>query len=344
MQSLAISPLQYAVALSLLLTRCVAISSLSPLDLLAYPAYSVQLRPDRPISNTSAERILARGGHDENLEHEQKNAVNELQVQSGGEVGAAAVIYNAFLLRSSGNGQGYLCEVPQQQQRSEDIKGGQEAEQKVQLTSDEWAERNRRAEEEKRQAYEKGLALLEPLKGTCLYLTQGWFTCEWYSKVIDMIANLSNSSDAFCHGSEIRQFHAIPINNPNGPHLAEDHTQDSYTLGQFTNRVIADEGLVDTKKARALGSLREILDSDDKENAQNVGNKLSQNSWEASQIGDQKRYLVQRWTGGTLCDKTGVDRRVEVQVSICAFTMELKVESFAILSFTAIRNHRTASF
>lgn len=102
--------------------------------------------------------------------------------------------------------------------------------------------------------------------------------------------------------------------NQNGPDLAEDLTQDSYTLGQFTSRVVEDEGLVDTKKGRALGSLREILESDDKENALNVLNKESSNAWDTDDMEHQKRYLVQRWSGGTLCDKTGVDRRVEVQV------------------------------
>lgn len=125
--------------------------------------------------------------------------------------------------------------------------------------------------------------------------------------------------DAFCYGSETRQFHAVKNPSPNGPPLIEDLTQDAYTLGLWSNRLTQDEGLVDVKKARALGSLREILASEDKseENSLEVvhGGKSSGKNDEDN-IGDARRYLVQRWTGGTLCDKTGVHRSIEVQVSL----------------------------
>lgn len=124
------------------------------------------------------------------------------------------------------------------------------------------------------------------------------------------------STDAFCYGSEIRQFHAIKNKNPQGPPLIEDLTQEAYTLGLWSNRLAEGEGLVDIKKGRALGSLREILESEDKseEHALEVMNGIS-GTRDEDAIGDEKRYLVQRWTGGTLCDKTGVDRHIEVQVS-----------------------------
>lgn len=130
------------------------------------------------------------------------------------------------------------------------------------------------------------------------------------------------STDAFCHGSEIRQFHAIKVQNQNGLGIAEDPTQDSYTLGAWSNRVMEDEGLMDAKKARALGSLREILASEDKagedsssHNAVGFVHGTGRGAFESGN-GDEKRYLVQRWAGGTLCDKTGVERKVEVQVRL----------------------------
>ena len=105
------------------------------------------------------------------------------------------------------------------------------------------------------------------------------------------------------------------MHNPGGPQIAEDPSQESYTLGQFSNRVVEDEGLVDAKKARALGSLRDILESEDKDLQNAVGFVQGNNGKaDSDTLGDEKRYLVQRWSGGTLCDKTGVDRRVEVQV------------------------------
>jgi len=144
--------------------------------------------------------------------------------------------------------------------------------------------------------------------------------------------------DAFCYGSEIRQFHAVKNPSPNGPPLIEDLTQEAYTLGLWSNRPTQDEGLVDVKKARALGSLREILASEDKseENSLEVvhGGKSSGKNDEDS-IGDERRYLVQRWTGGTLCDKTGVDRSIEVQVSLYNLLDALlqKAERVCTLSF-----------
>ena len=79
---------------------------------------------------------------------------------------------------------------------------------------------------------------------------------------------------------------------------------------------------MDAKKARALGSLREILASEDKagedsasHNAVGFVHGTGRGAFESGN-GDEKRYLVQRWAGGTLCDKTGVERKVEVQVRL----------------------------
>ncbi|KAK4690697.1 hypothetical protein P7C70_g9512, partial [Phenoliferia sp. Uapishka_3] len=69
---------------------------------------------------------------------------------------------------------------------------------------------NRAAERER--GLERGLALLDNMKGSCLYQKQGYFT---YS---------------FCYGQEIRQFHEVRISGSPGP--SEDPNADSYTLGQ----------------------------------------------------------------------------------------------------------------
>lgn len=37
--------------------------------------------------------------------------------------------------------------------------------------------------------------------------------------------------------------------------------------------------------------------------------------------GAGQRYLIQRWEGGTLCDKTNTPRKVEVQVSFFSFSL-----------------------
>lgn len=189
-----------ALTLPLLLAhRTSAVGSHSPLDLLAYPAYTVQLRSDQPISNTSAEAILKAassslsGSITRDGAHPQDHGLLHVQAKSAplpdsttGQQEEGAT-YKPFLMRSHSNGQGYLCTVPQPQQQQqqhqkqpvEDKAGNAPAPDKRRsYTPEEREERRKRAEEERRLAYEKGIAALEPLKGSCLYLTQGWFTCE----------------------------------------------------------------------------------------------------------------------------------------------------------------------
>ena len=147
-----------------------AVAPASPMDLLAYPAYTVQLRPDHPIGNSSAERILASPPQQEENHSVQRVPANEDPLQAVTSKPAA----KPFLLRSAGNGQPYLCSVPQYAQISE---SQPKSSSRTPLTNQEWVERRRQSEEDKRQAFDRGLALLEPLKGHCLYYTQGWFTC-----------------------------------------------------------------------------------------------------------------------------------------------------------------------
>jgi hypothetical protein len=202
-QSRSGSRLSLSVAVfALLPLNCVhAISSHSPLDLLAYPAYSVKLNPGNPIANSSAQRILA-GLSDVDVAGKSESAnpdgdatttpVNEIQrfgqAKSDGSPSSATneTPPKSFLMRSSGNGQAYLCAVPQyapathHARDAADLSKGQQS-----LSKTEKEERRKKAEEDRKLAYERGLALLEPLKGSCLYLTQGWFTCMSWPVLTD---------------------------------------------------------------------------------------------------------------------------------------------------------------
>lgn len=215
-------PLRVFVVSLLLPAGTLCISSHSPLDLFAYPAYTVKLNPASPISNTSAEAILAAATASkadvQEVSHEggeRTTRQNELDLQDGRNADLLGLHdsdphgqqqphdqqligpVKPYLLRSSSNGQAYLCSVPQPSQAASpssssssskkasgelvkdsstaaDSKGQPQAA----LTEAEREERRVKNELEKKEAFECGLALLEPLKGTCLYLTQGWFTCE----------------------------------------------------------------------------------------------------------------------------------------------------------------------
>ncbi|KAF8636659.1 hypothetical protein AX17_003465 [Amanita inopinata Kibby_2008] len=124
-------------------------------------------------------------------------------------------------------------------------------------------------------------SLLQPLTGTCLYHRQGWFT---YS---------------YCHNRDIRQFkeliQAHPHHSTGGYKPEEDPEWEAYTLGRApTNPELGADLTVAEQNAHAVNL----------ELARNAGS----------------RYLVQRWGEGTICDKTGKSREVEVQFH-CSMAM-----------------------
>ncbi|KAF8274961.1 hypothetical protein EI94DRAFT_1768293 [Lactarius quietus] len=123
-------------------------------------------------------------------------------------------------------------------------------------------------------------SLLQPLDGTCLYHRQGWFTY------------------AYCHNSHVRQFREMIHSRPMVPgkayEIEEDPDWEAYDLG----RAPESSSSVDLSRADH-GAVTANL-----ELARGTGS----------------RYLVQRWGDGTVCDKTGKRREIEVQFH-CSMTM-----------------------
>ncbi|KAF5365602.1 hypothetical protein D9758_003228 [Tetrapyrgos nigripes] len=91
---------------------------------------------------------------------------------------------------------------------------------------------------------------------------------------------------SYCHNDEIRQFKELI--QPHSHIPEEDPTWDSYTLG----------------KAPPTGADLALAQPNDLQLARGQGS----------------RYLVQRWTDGTICDKTTKRREVEVQFH-CSMAM-----------------------
>jgi protein OS-9 len=92
-------------------------------------------------------------------------------------------------------------------------------------------------------------------------------------------------SYSFCYNSQIKQFHQLPPGS-GGPIYPpqEDPSTPSYVLGKF---------------------------DDKRTNARESGTKISVTT--ELQTKGETRYLVQKLGGGTACDLTGKERRVEVQ-------------------------------
>ncbi|KAH9043178.1 hypothetical protein EDB85DRAFT_1913896 [Lactarius pseudohatsudake] len=123
-------------------------------------------------------------------------------------------------------------------------------------------------------------SLLQPLDGTCLYHRQGWFTY------------------AYCHNSHVRQFREMIHQRPMAPgkvyEIEEDPDWEAYDLG----------------RAPETGSGVDLSQADYSAVSANL--ELAR--------GAGSRYLLQRWGDGTMCDKTGKRREIEVQFH-CSMTM-----------------------
>ncbi|KAF9069900.1 hypothetical protein BDP27DRAFT_1221642 [Rhodocollybia butyracea] len=126
-------------------------------------------------------------------------------------------------------------------------------------------------------------ALLNPLSERCLYHRQGWFT---YS---------------YCHNDQIRQFRELP--------QAQSHIPGKYFLFIIYFRISWESYTLG--KAPATPEPGADLTVAER-NAIEANLELAR--------GAGSRYLVQRWNDGTLCDKTGKGREVEVQFH-CSMAM-----------------------
>lgn len=94
----------------------------------------------------------------------------------------------------------------------------------------------------------------------------------------------------------------------------EDPNTKSYTLGAYPS---SDKAPASLNAAGDGVGLRELLSSSSTDLDLNFGQTTGEDAHHLSQDGfsNARRYLVQQWGDGTVCDMTGMPRRVEVQVS-----------------------------
>ncbi|KAF7716787.1 Uncharacterized protein PECH_006794 [Penicillium ucsense] len=124
-------------------------------------------------------------------------------------------------------------------------------------------------------ATDRGLELLKELEGKCMYYFSGWW------------------SYSFCYRNQIKQFHARPAGGgvPSYPPV-EDPSTHSFILGRFQD---------DNAKEKR------------EKNSQEKADKKTSTDVAELRTKGGSRYLVQHLRGGTKCDLTGRDRRIEVQ-------------------------------
>ncbi|MCJ1472625.1 hypothetical protein MMC13_001274 [Lambiella insularis] len=140
---------------------------------------------------------------------------------------------------------------------------------------------NSKADEEKElaRAVNRGWELLKDLEGHCMYFVSGWW------------------SYSFCYNTDVKQFHQLPPGRGGVPVFPpiEDQQVPSYVLGKFQTRQSQDSSV----ERRQIGS--------------NKDESTTNSDLTQLQTKGDMRYLVQKLNGGTTCDLTGKERKIEVQ-------------------------------
>jgi len=152
-------------------------------------------------------------------------------------------------------------------------------------------------------ATERELSKVEEERELARATTRGWeLLSDLDGKCLYFVSGWWSYS--FCHNREIRQFHQLPPQHSNQWPPAEDTETQSYVLGQVSPEASTNLDKGEGTELQATGELR---------------------------------FLVQKMGGGTLCDLTGKERKIEVQfhcnsqgtdrigwikeVSICCYLM-----------------------
>jgi protein OS-9 len=177
------------------------------------------------------------------------------------------------------SGQRYLCSIPR-------IPPEESTTSAANQTSPE------EEEKELARATTRGWELIKGMEDNCLYFFSGWW------------------SYSFCHGEGVRQFHQLPPgrNVPMYPPV-EDKSVHAFVLGRFE-----DENKEGKTPQKTLDGSSENKKQGLKEEGFDDGKEMREKGLARLETKGEVRYLVQKLKGGTTCDLTGKERRIEVQV------------------------------
>lgn len=145
-----------------------------------------------------------------------------------------------------------------------------------------------KAEEERElaRATDRGWELLSGMQDNCVFFISGWWSYQ------------------FCYNQGVRQFHQLPPSRgvPVYPPV-EDPGVPGFNLGTYDKRFEDEDGV----KGETWDGEGALQMSDGSKRKRSDHGELVQRG--------ESRYLVQKLGGGTVCDLTGKERKVEVQVS-----------------------------
>jgi protein OS-9 len=170
--------------------------------------------------------------------------------------------------------QRYLCSIPQVEKPVEQPRESDPAS---------------KAEQEKElaRANDRGWELLAGMQGNCIYYMSGWWSYR------------------FCYNDEVKQFHQLapargmPVYPP-----VEDPNAQGFLLGRYEEKKQNQDGSAySEEKWEGEGAL---------EVSEHATRKTGGHGELVTR--GENRYLKSDWHGGTECDLTGKERRIEVQV------------------------------
>ncbi|KAF1959184.1 Pkinase-domain-containing protein [Byssothecium circinans] len=247
-------------------------------DLLAFPQYDVVF-PQTYITEDDASSLLSHTGpRSTSSATSRSQETQDLSKPSrpSSSPSPSDVVLEQTYERVVVGGQRYLCSIPIIPD---------EAPQNSTVSAEE-----AKAEEEKElmRATDRGWELLQGMEGSCIYYVSGWW------------------SYSFCYKAEVKQFHQLPAgrNVPIYPPV-EDTSVKSFILGKYP------ESKKTSKKEdrKTLGTEQGTKEIEDK------GNTNEETAVDLPQLKTKgaSRYMVQKLSGGTECDLTGKDRKIEVQ-------------------------------
>lgn len=144
-------------------------------------------------------------------------------------------------------------------------------------------------------ATDRGWELLQGMQGDCIYYLSGWW------------------SYSFCYNDEVKQFHQLPPGKgvPMYPPVEDTQVQ-SFVLGRFPKNAQSGDGVY-KQDARF---------SDDDDTVLFGGQNKGTMELAKLETKGETRYMVQKLAGGTVCDLTGRERKIEVQVGFTTMTVE----------------------
>ncbi|KAG0277452.1 Protein OS-9 [Linnemannia gamsii] len=147
--------------------------------------------------------------------------------------------------------------------------------------------------EEERRSVQRGLELLDHLSQRCIWMKRDFWTYE------------------YCHKQSIRQFHAV---QSNGGQWVPQAPENTYILARYQSE--------ESNNNQAQPNNEAALQQRSPSSTSVVKSTITTTELEVS---NDRKYLVQHWESGDICEETNLPRKVEVQFQCAPFEDKIQL-------------------